>query len=83
MGGEFQDYVMVTRCIVPALRRPCAQLTSYIRTLYTVVHSDRRFVLKSKTEAIVRECFGTGAAVAQTRRSLGHHLLHLQILRLL
>ena len=31
----------------------------------------------------VRECFNTGAVVAQTCRSLGHHLLHLQILRLL
>ena len=38
------DYVMVTRCI-PALR-PCAHLTSYIRTLYTVVHSDRKCFFK-------------------------------------
>jgi hypothetical protein len=30
-----------------------------------------------------RECVGTGAAGAQTRRSLGHHLLHPLILRLL
>ena len=28
-----------------------------------------------------RECFGTGAAGARTRRSLAHHLLHPQILR--
>ena len=30
-----------------------------------------------------RECVSMGAADAQTRRSLGHHLLHSQILRLL
>ena len=30
-----------------------------------------------------RECVSTGAAGAQTRRSLGHHLLHPLILRLL
>ena len=30
-----------------------------------------------------REYVSTGAASAQTRRSLGHHLLHPQILRLL
>jgi hypothetical protein len=30
-----------------------------------------------------RECINTGAAGAQTRRSLRHHLLHPQILRLL
>ena len=30
-----------------------------------------------------RECVSTGAAGAQTRRSLGYHLLHLLILRLL
>ena len=30
-----------------------------------------------------RECISTGAVGAQTRRSLGHHLFHLQILRLL
>jgi hypothetical protein len=30
-----------------------------------------------------RECVSTGAAGARTRRSLGHHLLHLLILRLL
>ena len=30
-----------------------------------------------------RECISTGAAGAQTRRSLGHHLLHPLILRLL
>ena len=29
------------------------------------------------------ECVSTGAAGAQTHRSLGHHLLHLLILRLL
>jgi hypothetical protein len=32
---------------------------------------------------ISRECVSTGAAGARTRRSLGHHLLHLLILRLL
>ena len=31
----------------------------------------------------LRECVSTGAAGARTRRSLGHHLLHPQILRLL
>ena len=31
----------------------------------------------------LRECVRTGAAGAQTRRSLGHHLWHPQILRLL
>ena len=31
----------------------------------------------------LRECVSTGAAGAQTRRSLGHHLLHPLILRLL
>ena len=31
----------------------------------------------------VRECVSMGAAGAQTRRSLGHHLLHPLILRLL
>ena len=30
-----------------------------------------------------RECVSTGAAGARTRRSLGHHLLHPLILRLL
>ena len=30
-----------------------------------------------------RECVSTGAAGARTLRSLGHHLLHLLILRLL
>ena len=30
-----------------------------------------------------RECVSTGAVGAHTRRSLGHHLLHLLILRLL
>ena len=30
-----------------------------------------------------RECVSTGAAGAQTHRSLGHHLLHPLILRLL
>ena len=48
--GNFKfwgDYAMVTRCIVPALRRPCAHLTSYIRTLYTVVHSGWKGVFKS------------------------------------
>ena len=37
------------------------------------------FLLLSK----FRECVSTGAAGAQTRKSLGHHLLHLLILRLL
>ena len=32
---------------------------------------------------LCRECFSTGAAGARTRRSLGHHLLHPLILRLL
>ena len=31
----------------------------------------------------IRECVSTGAAGAQTRRSLGHHLLQPLILRLL
>jgi hypothetical protein len=31
----------------------------------------------------LRECASTGAVSAQTSRSLGHHLLHPQILRLL
>ena len=31
----------------------------------------------------LRECVSMGAVGAQTRRSFGHHLLHLQILRLL
>ena len=31
----------------------------------------------------IRECVSTGAAGARTRRSLGHHLLHPLILRLL
>ena len=30
-----------------------------------------------------RECISRGAAGAQTRRTLGHHILHPQILRLL
>ena len=30
---------------------------------------------------IHRECVSTGAAGAQARRSWGHHLLHMQILR--
>ena len=30
-----------------------------------------------------RECISTGAAGARTRKSLGHHLLHPLILRLL
>ena len=33
--------------------------------------------------ALIRECVRTGAEGAQTRRSLGHHLLHPLILRLL
>ena len=55
--GNFKflgDYVMVTRCIVPALRRPCAHLTSYIRTLYTVVHSDRNCFFKSLLKNLVK-----------------------------
>ena len=32
---------------------------------------------------MIREWVSTGAAGAQTQRSLGHHLLHPQILRLL
>ena len=43
---------MVTRCI-PALR-PCAHLTSYIRTLYTVVHSDRNCFFKSLLKNLVK-----------------------------
>ena len=38
---------------------------------------------KSISISIHRECVSSGAAGAQTRRSLGHHLLHLLILRLL
>ena len=37
----------------------------------------------SRTAKLIRECVSTGAAGAQTRRSLGHHLLHPLILRLL
>jgi hypothetical protein len=37
----------------------------------------------SKNVGYCRECVSTGAAGAQTRRSLGHHLLHRLILRLL
>jgi hypothetical protein len=33
--------------------------------------------------SLYRECVSMGAAGAQTRRSLGHHLLYSQILRLL
>ena len=32
---------------------------------------------------LCRDCISTGAVVAQTRRSLGHHLLHPQILSFL
>ena len=34
-------------------------------------------------DSFIRECVSRGAAGAQTRRSLGHHLLHPLILRLL
>ena len=36
-----------------------------------------------KDFSIAKECVSMGAAGAQTRRSLGHHLLHPLILRLL
>ena len=42
--------------------------------------------VKYHRDALVRqsrECVSTGAAGARTRRSLGHHLLHPLILRLL
>ena len=38
---------------------------------------------KPGVPVVIRECVSTGAAGAQTRRSLGHHLLHPLILRLL
>ena len=42
-----------------------------------------REVQNFEATLFVRECVSTGAAGAQTRRSLGHHLLHPLILRLL
>ena len=47
----------------------------YYSRIYSLVHS--------KKIILARECVSTGAAGAQTRRSLGHHLLHPLILRLL
>ena len=45
----------------------------------------KRFTIQLRLQysPISRECVSTGAAGAQTRRSLGHHLFHPQILRLL
>ena len=40
-------------------------------------------VLRTFRQIEVRECVSTGVAGARTRRSLGHHLLHPLILRLL
>ena len=40
-------------------------------------------VLSLSDQYINRECVSTGAAGVQTRRSLGHHLSHPLILRLL
>ena len=45
------------------------------------------FIFKNRqikaVEGLGRECVSTGASGAYTRRSLGHHLLHPLILRLL
>ena len=46
----------------------------------TVSNTGRSF---SEAHSSCRKCVSTGAAGAQTRRYLGHHLLHLLILRLL
>ena len=43
---------------------------------------DNFFGCHGKYPCIFRECVSKGAAGAQTRRSLGHHLLRLLILRL-
>ena len=40
-------------------------------------------IYKRSFQKVFRECVSKGAAGARTHRSLGHHLLHPQILRLL
>ena len=40
-------------------------------------------IYKGSFQKVFRECVSTGAAGARTRRSLGHHLLHPLIFRLL
>ena len=57
----------------------CAQFLPWLRIKYKL---EKVFDLEHE-QLFYRECVRAGAAGARTRRSLGHHLLHPLILRLL
>ena len=53
-------------------------ISATLQSAYSVI-----VLLSHKHKMSLRECLSMGAAGAQTHKSLGHHLLHLQILRIL
>ena len=59
----------------------CGEVSSVSgSSMLTVVELNSASTLCCISLPVYRECVRTGAAGAHTRRSLGHHLLHPQIL---
>ena len=66
----------------------CAKANDGIDMIMMQMFSEHDFgcgvsIKETQNHAMFRECVSTDAAGAHTRRSLGHHLLHPLILRLL